>query len=90
MVDCAPFRVGRTWRPWSKVVGRPCKAVQPIYVRRKVLSSPRVSYFGYVAVKNRKIRVWPIYRPIAVILLRCFSDAKFNVDYDFFIKYGLA
>ena len=27
-------------------------AVQPIYVCRKVLSSPRVSYFRYVAVKN--------------------------------------
>ena len=33
-----------------KVVGRPCEAVQPI---RKVLSSPHVSYFRYVAVKNR-------------------------------------
>ena len=39
------------------------------YVCRKVLSSPHVSYFGYVAVKNWKLRVWPIYRTIAVILL---------------------
>ena len=31
---------------------RPCKAVKPIYVCRKVPSSPRVSYFRYAAVKN--------------------------------------